>query len=74
MSRRGNYWDNAPMEQFFRSFKTEWMPISGYRLFFLLVIIGYYCSVRPHSYNCGLTPNESEKKFWLVYKTVAKKI
>jgi putative transposase len=26
MSRRGNCWDNAPMERFFRSFKTEWMP------------------------------------------------
>ena len=26
MSRRGNCWDNAPMERCFRSFKTEWMP------------------------------------------------
>ncbi len=24
LSRRGNCWDNAPMERFFRSFKTEW--------------------------------------------------
>ena len=24
MSRRGNCWDNAPMERFFRSFKSEW--------------------------------------------------
>jgi len=23
MSRRANYWDNAPMERFFRSLKTE---------------------------------------------------
>ncbi|KAA1151069.1 IS3 family transposase, partial [Pseudoalteromonas fuliginea] len=30
MSRRGNCWDNAPMERFFRSFKTEWMPKIGY--------------------------------------------
>ncbi len=30
MSRRGNCWDNAPMERFFRSFKTEWMPKNGY--------------------------------------------
>ena len=24
MSRRGNCWDNAPMERVFRSLKTEW--------------------------------------------------
>jgi transposase InsO family protein len=29
MSRRGNCWDNAPMERFFRSFKTEGMPPAG---------------------------------------------
>ena len=26
MSRRGNCWDNAPMERVFRSLKTEWIP------------------------------------------------
>ena len=30
MSCRGNCWDNAPTERFFRSFKTEWMPKDGY--------------------------------------------
>ncbi len=30
MSRKGNCWDNAPTERFFRSFKTEWMPKYGY--------------------------------------------
>lgn|GEM_PF-3222470 len=29
MSRRGNCWDNAPMERLF-SLKTEWMPEHGY--------------------------------------------
>ena len=33
MSRRGNCWDNAPMERFFRSLKTEWMPETGYQSF-----------------------------------------
>lgn len=33
MSRRGNSWDNAPMERFFRSLKTEWMPTKGYNSF-----------------------------------------
>jgi transposase InsO family protein len=26
MSRCGNYWDNASMERFFRSLKSEWVP------------------------------------------------
>ena len=29
MSRRGNCWDNAPMERFFRSLKTEWVAALG---------------------------------------------
>ena len=78
MSRRGNCWDNSPMERFFRSLKSEWMPTTGYRSFIeaessvAQYIIGYYSKVRPHSYNGGLTPNESEKRYWLEYKTVAK--
>ena len=30
MSRRGNCWDNAPMERFFGSLKSEWIPKLGY--------------------------------------------
>jgi len=77
MSRRGNCWDNAPMERFFRSFKSEWMPTTGYKDFNAAkhavtdYITGYYSRVRPHSYNGGLTPNESERRYWLEYKTVA---
>lgn len=77
MSRRGNCWDNAPMERFFRSLKTEWIPTIGYRSFkeakidITKYIIGYYSQVRPHQHNGGLTPNESEKRYWLNYKTVA---
>ena len=33
MSRRGNCWDNSPMERFFRSLKTEWIPTIGYQSF-----------------------------------------
>ena len=77
MSRRGNCWDNAPMERFFRSLKKEWIPTIGYRSFnetkidITKYIIGYYSQVRPHQHNGGLTPNESEKRYWLNYKTVA---
>ncbi len=30
MSRRGNCWDNTPMERVFRSLKSEWIPEIGY--------------------------------------------
>lgn len=77
MSRRGNCWDNAPMERFFRSLKAEWIPLTGYRNFneakidITKYIIVYYSQVRPHQYNGGLTPNESEKRYWFNYKTLA---
>ena len=66
MSRRSNCWDNSPMERLFKSLKTEWIPTRGYQSFIGEkhcindYIIGYYSEIRPHSYNCGLTPNESE--------------
>ena len=55
MSRRGNCWDNAPMERFFRSFKTEWMPQGGYRCFAageldIAAYIKHYNYERGHSY------------------------
>jgi putative transposase len=78
MSRRGNCWDNSPMERFFRSLKTEWIPTTGYCSFSEAkhgindYIIGYYSEFRPHSYNGGLTPNESEYRYRKYYKHVAK--
>lgn len=77
MSRRGNCWDNSPMERFFRSLKTEWVPTTGYRNFaeaqrsITDYIVSYYSNHRPHQYNGGLTPNESERQFWFAHKTVA---
>ena len=78
MSRRGNCWDNSPMERFFRSLKTEWVPTIGYSSFaeaereILDYMLGYYSQLRPHHYNGGLAPNESERRYWLGYKDVAK--
>jgi putative transposase len=78
MSCGGNCWDNSLMERFFRSLKTEWVPTTGYRSFIEVEnavvnsIIGYYSTVGPHSYNGGLTPNESEKMYWLEYKSAVK--
>jgi putative transposase len=69
MSRRGNCWDNAPMERFFRSLKTEWVPRLGYASLIdakghiLSYLTGYYASVRPHQHNDGLSPNARELKY-----------
>ena len=78
MSRRGNCWDNSPMERFFRSLKTEWVPSSGYKSFseaksaIWNYIIGYYSQVRPHRHNNGMTPNQAEKYYLNGHKAVAK--
>ena len=73
MSRRGNCWDNSPMERFFRSLKSEWVPQTGYESFnqakanIIDYIIGYYSQVRPHQHNGGLAPNIAEKIYWEKY-------
>ena len=78
LSRRGNCWDNSPVERFFRSLKTEWMPEIGYRTFedakyhITEYIIGYYSHFRPHTHNDGLAPRVVEQQYWKAQKTVAK--
>lgn len=66
MSRRGNFWDNAVMERFFRSYKTEWMPKYGYNNFdeakqdVLKYILKHYNTKRGHSYNNYMNPTAAE--------------
>ena len=65
MSRRGNCWDNAPMERVFRSLKTEWVPKQGYDSLQqaqadILAYIQHYNFQRGHSYNDYLTPVQAE--------------
>ena len=65
MSRRGNCWDNAPMERFFRSYKTEWMPKECYSHFAeaqrdIAHYIRHYNYHRGHSYNQYLSPVAAE--------------
>ena len=68
MSRRGNCWDNAPMERLFRSLKTEWIPATWYRslqeakMDIGRYLMGYYNRQRPHSANGGLSPHAAEEK------------
>ncbi|NQZ52068.1 MAG: DDE-type integrase/transposase/recombinase, partial [Moritella sp.] len=79
MSRRGNCWDNAPMERFFRSLKTENMPKPGYGSITCATkkvknyIFRYYNSVRPHTHNIGLSPNAKEEFYWGTSYGLAKK-
>lgn len=72
MSRRGNCWDNSPMERLFRSYKSEWMPITGYKTaveaqqdisFYLMERYNWQ---RPHQYNQGLPPGVAEEKLNLL--------
>lgn len=66
MSRRGNCWDNAPAERFFRSLKSEWVPELGYKTAdeakrdVLQYVTQHYNRHRPHSYNNYLTPTARE--------------
>ncbi len=79
MSRRGNCWDNAPMERFFRSLKVENLPKVGYKNEAVACesvrnyIFKYYNSVRPHSHNLGMSPNEKEAYYWETSNRLAKK-
>lgn len=58
------------MERFLRSLKTEWVLDNGYVNFneastaITNYITGYYSQLRPHQYNGGLMPDESERLFW----------
>lgn len=67
MSRRGNCWDNSPMERVFRSLKSEWIPSTGYRSLneakrdVGYYLMNYYNWERPHQFNNGLPPAKAEK-------------
>ncbi|MCH7373829.1 IS3 family transposase [Aeromonas sp. MR19] len=68
MSRRGNCWDNAPMERLFRSLKTEWLPTTGYMSLreakrdISSYLMDYYNWRRPHQHNDGIPPAEAENR------------
>jgi putative transposase len=66
MSRRGNCWDNAPMESFFHTLKTELVHQRNYatreeaRRDLFQYIEGYYNRQRIHSALNYLTPEQME--------------
>ncbi len=70
MSRKGNCWDNAPTERFFRSLKSE--RLTGCRFVTrneakneILDYITYYNSIRLHSTLGYLSPMAYEKEQYL---------
>ncbi|WP_319089740.1 IS3 family transposase [Pseudomonas aeruginosa] len=60
MSRRGNCWDNSPMERLFRSLKSEWVPSTGYltaqeaQRDISHYLMHRYNWIRPHQFNDGV--------------------
>ncbi len=67
MSRRGNCWDNSPMERLFRSLKSEWVPPTGYltaqeaQRDISHYLMHRYNWIRPHQFNDGLPPAVAEE-------------
>jgi transposase InsO family protein len=67
MSRKGNCWDNAPVESFFRSLKTELVHDAGYqtrsdarRSIFEWLEVDYNCE-RLHESLGYVTPTTYEQ-------------
>ena len=65
MSKAGCPYDNAPMERFYKSFKTELIYLSTFENDEQLdkevnkYVYVWYNHIRPHSHNGGLTPFEA---------------
>ena len=68
-SAKAHPYDNAVMECFFKYLKKEEVNRNSYYSFKDLnnslfeYIFGFYNSVRPHSHNNGLSPNQAEQLF-----------
>jgi len=67
MSRRGNCWDNAVIENFFKTLKTETIypfkkRISPEKMRWLISeFMGHYNHDHPYSTNNYLSPNQFEQ-------------
>lgn len=74
MSRRGNCWDNAPMESFFKTLKVERLHQRRYesraqaKLKIVDWIEGFYNRKRLHSSIGYITPNDLERSLMTAYK------
>jgi len=63
-------YDNAVMECFFKNLKKEELSRRSFQSLeqlqqsLLNYISGFYNSIRPHSHNLGLSPNQAEALFF----------
>lgn len=76
MSRKGNCWDNAVAESFFKTIKYEWLyrfKYSSFRQLFESIhkYIQWYNNYRLHSTLGYLSPSEMEKKLREKFKNAA---
>lgn len=55
-----------------KSTKDKWVRQLREEREILEYMLGYYSQLRPHHYNGGLAPNETERRYWLGYKDVPK--
>ena len=68
MSRRGDCWDNAPMESFFSTLKCEHVHFHTYQTRqeamtdIFSYIVGFYNRERRHSSLGYLSPEEFERR------------
>lgn len=63
MSRKGDCWDNAPMESFFGKLKVEWLTrkaktIEEAKALIYEYVWSFYPKKRPHASNQYLTPHQ----------------
>ncbi len=69
MSRKGNYWDNAPTERFFRSLKHEELNYENFRTkdaakLSIIDYLAFYNGKRTHSKLGYLSPLQFEREFY----------
>ena len=68
MSRKGDCWDNAPTERFFRSLKHEQLNYEKFRTkeaakLSIIDYLAFYNGKRMHSTLSYLSPLEFEREF-----------
>ena len=79
MSKAGCPYDNAPMERFYNTFKSNFYNVTSFSNVEMMdeltaKYINRYNYVRPHSYNNYLTPMEARYRQIFIEQSVTKKL
>ena len=79
MSKAGCPYDNAPMERFYNTFKSNFYNVTSFLNVEMMdelttKYINWYNYVRPHSHNNYLTPMEARYKQVFIEQSVTKKL